>query len=86
MANKDKQKEPLSQPVLAMMLMGIAGSVLAGLSFQTIIYWPLPVSIAPYFAENLFGSGMAWGVVVGALVGLIIGYLTDEQYFSDTQY
>lgn len=85
MANKAEEKE-LSQPVFAMMVMGIASSLLVGASFATIVHWPLPVSIAPYFEDNLFGAGMAWGLVAGCIFGWILGYLTDEKHFEDHTY
>jgi hypothetical protein len=76
----------LSYPILAMIVSAIAGGLITGLAFQVIVWWPLPVSVAPYYEDSLFPTGFAWGAVVGALVGFVIGFITDEDHFDDVTY
>jgi formate/nitrite transporter FocA (FNT family) len=83
---KEVTSSKLSNPILSMLLMALAAGVITGLSFQFIIYWPLPVAVAPYFEDSLFPTGFAWGFVSGALFGFILGYLTDESHFIDFTY
>jgi hypothetical protein len=76
----------VSVPILAMMIFAIAGALLVGASFQVIIFWPQPVAVAPYFEDSLFATGAVWGLVVCGSVGWLIGWLTDENHFTDTKY
>ncbi len=56
--------------------MGICGAIIVSACFVVIRYWPVPVSVAPYFGGRM---GLVWGAVVGSLVGLCIGYLVDDK-------
>ncbi len=67
-------------PSAAMVVIGLASALVSGFSFFIIRYWPLPVSVAPYFG---FRQGALWGLVVGAVCGLVLGYLTDDSHFAD---
>lgn len=82
MAKKDT-KDEVSMPVAGMVVVGVGGALVTSASCEAIKYWPLPVSVTPYFGWQ---EGLAWGLVVGALVGLVIGYLMDEKYFSGRSY
>ncbi len=86
MAKATTQKTGLSTPILAMLLMAIIAGLIVGASFEVITHWPLPVSVAPYFEDNLFGTGFVWGFVVGGLMGWIFGFITDEEHFTDVSY
>jgi len=81
MAKKADTPQPMSLPLQAMLLMGILGALLAGGSFWIIQYWPLPVSIVPYYT---FQEGLIWGACLGAFHGLILGFITDESHFQAT--
>lgn len=81
-----KAARGMSYPILAMIVCALAGGVITGLSFQVITWWPLPISVAPYFEDSLFPTGFAWGAVIGALVGLVLGFITDEVHFEDAHY
>jgi hypothetical protein len=73
-------------PIQTMLAMGLAGAVLVGFSFQVIIYWPVPVAVAPYFEDSLFQTGATWGFIVGGFVGWLIGHLSDESHFIENKY
>jgi hypothetical protein len=80
------EKKPQSDgiiglPSAAMVLIGLASAVVTGASFEIIKYWPLPVSVVPYFG---FQGGALWGLVVGAVSGLVLGFCTDESHFADS--
>lgn len=81
MAQKEKVKNGIGLPSAAMVVIGIAGALVSGLSFLIIRYWPLPVSVAPYFG---FRQGAMWGLIVGAAFGLCLGFLTDDSHFQDS--
>ncbi len=49
-------------------------------SFEVIKHWPLPVSVAPYFGWKM---GALWGLVVGAVSGLVLGFCTDDSHFDE---
>jgi hypothetical protein len=86
MAKTDKKKQAdyaLSVPIVAMMVCAVASALIVGASFWIINYWPLPVSVAPYYEWNV---GVVWGFLVGGLFGYCIGWLTDERHFTDTEY
>ena len=71
--------EAISMPIIGMLLVGISSAIVVAASFVMIRYWPLPVSIAPYFGGRV---GLVWGAVAGSLIGLCLGYLVDEKNFS----
>lgn len=76
-----KKNKDSSLPVAAMFFIAlISGAVVAG-SFEIINYWPLPVSIAPYYG---WGTGLGWGLCAGALFGYILGWLTDDNHFEES--
>ena len=76
-----KEKKHLSMyPTQTMIVMAILGGVLTGASFEIINVWPKPISVVPYCD---FYSGGLWGMAFGAIVGLVIGYLTDDALFED---
>lgn len=79
MAKKEGPKLSIF-PTQTMFIMAIAGALLSGGSFWIINYWPKPVSVVPYFG---FWEGAIWGLCAGAVVGLVIGYLTDDDHFQD---
>lgn len=82
MAGKQVDKG-MGLPTAGMLLLGILGAIVSGASFEVIKYWPQPQSVAPVFG---FWEGFAWGGTVGGLAGLFIGFLTDDQHFSDSKY
>lgn len=75
-----------SYPIMAMLVMALAGGLVTGLAFQVIVWWPIPISVAPYFEDSLFLTGFSWGAVTGAIVGFVIGFITDEAHFDDVTY
>lgn len=77
-----KKVEPKSGPNLplsAAAIMAVLSAVIVGFSFEVIKYYPLPASVDPYFDG---WTGAAWGAIVGAVTGLVLGYLTDDKYFQ----
>ncbi|HEY9790890.1 MAG TPA: hypothetical protein V6D22_10855 [Candidatus Obscuribacterales bacterium] len=85
MANTQKSTG-LPRPILSMIVFAVVGAILVGASFNVIIYWPLPVAVAPYFEDSLFATGAAWGFICGGFIGWLIGWLTDERHFIDIHY
>ena len=83
MPEEKKSNSKLSMPIIGMLIMGIFGAIVVAASFKIVYYWPLPVGTAPYFGAKV---GFIWGLVVGAISGLAIGYLVDDSHFSDTTY
>lgn len=81
MATKEKVNKGIGLPSAAMVVLGIAGAIVSGLSFIIIRHWPLPVSVVPVFG---FKIGALWGLVVGAAFGLVLGFLTDDSHFQDS--
>lgn len=79
MANKENTSAS-NFPIQAMVIMALLGAVLTGASFEIIKVWPQPASVEPYFG---FWGGAMWGLAVGAVTGLVIGFLTDERHFDD---
>ncbi len=82
MANNTNQGHPFSLPIAAMMVIGVLSSIIVAASFELVKHWPLPISIAPYFGWK---PAAAWGLVVGAISGLVLGFLTDDKHFSDSK-
>ncbi|MEZ4537903.1 MAG: hypothetical protein R3D26_23340 [Cyanobacteriota/Melainabacteria group bacterium] len=79
MANKEKKAISMF-PTQTMMVMAVLGAILTGASFEIINVWPKPISVVPYYD---FWGGAMWGLCVGAITGLVLGYLTDETHFED---
>ena len=77
--NKVVQDQPAGLPTYGMIVIGTISAVVVGLSFVVINYWPLPVSVAPYGG---FREGALWGLVVGGVTGLVLGYCTDDTHFE----
>lgn len=80
MGKKETNGEGMSLPIIGMLLMGILGALMVAAQVEIIKYWPLPVSIAPYFGGDV---GFWWGLIVGAPVGLLIGFIADEKNYPD---
>jgi len=68
-------------PIATMLMFAILGALVVGASFAVIRHWPLPVSVTPYMG---FSGGFWWGLIVGAISGLVLGFLADENHFADT--
>ncbi len=67
-------------PVWAMFFMAGLAAVVVGASFEVIKFYPLPVSVEPYMG---FTGGAIWGLICGAVTGLVIGFLTDDSHFRN---
>jgi hypothetical protein len=76
---KNSQSGGLGLPLAAMVIIGLITGLVAGASFEIIKVWPLPVSVVP--ALN-FGQGFAFGAVIGAVSGLVLGFCTDDRHFA----
>jgi len=81
MSNKSPDNQSPSLALAAMAVIGLISAVVVAGSFYVISYWPLPVSVAPLLTPN---EGFAWGLVAGGVVGLVIGWLTDDKHFADS--
>lgn len=79
MANKETTSG-MSSPVIGMFVMGIAGAIIVALQVAVIPYWPQPASVAPVFGWD---TGLWWGLIVGGLVGLYVGFIVDEKHYDD---
>jgi hypothetical protein len=79
MTPKKVEKTGPNLPLQASFFMAMLGAVVVGFSFEVIKYYPLPASVDPYFDG---WTGAVWGLVVGAIAGLALGYLTDDKYFQ----
>jgi len=73
-------KSGSSFPVAAMIVIALVAALVSGTSFWIIKYWPLPASVAPYFG---FKMGALWGLIVGAVSGLVLGFCTDDSNFDN---
>lgn len=80
---KEKKSNGFSMPVAGMLILGVLGALVSGLSFEVIKVYPTPVAVTPYFG---FEAGAIWGAVVGVICGGILGYLVDDNNFTDTTY
>jgi len=80
-AKKTESNGTVGLPSAAMVAIGLVSALVSGASFWIINYWPLPVSVVPYFG---FQGGALWGLVVGAVSGLVLGFCTDESHFADS--
>jgi hypothetical protein len=67
-------------PLAGALLVGFVGALVTASSFWAITVWPLPVSVEPMVD---FQGGLVWGGVIGAISGLVIGFLTDEKHFEE---
>ena len=79
MTPKKVEKTGISLPILGMFWTALFSAVIVGFSFEVIKYWPLPQSVDPYFGGF---TGAIWGLVVGGVAGLVLGYLTDDSHFD----
>jgi hypothetical protein len=77
--SSNQTQEGFSMPLAGAMLMAFLGAIVVGSSFYVISFCPLPASVAPVMG---FKGGACWGAVVGALAGLVLGFLTDEKHFD----
>ncbi|MBX9687999.1 MAG: hypothetical protein K2X27_14935 [Candidatus Obscuribacterales bacterium] len=80
MAKKESNPEGMSLPMIGMLLMGGLGAVVVAAQCEVIKVWPLPVSVAPYFGGEV---GFWWGLVVGAGVGALVGFIADEKHYNN---
>jgi hypothetical protein len=80
MATQQAQATGMPMPLAGAILVGIAGALLTGTSFWFITIWPLPVSVEPMMD---FQGGLVWGGVVGAICGLVLGFIVDEKHFEE---
>ncbi len=75
-----KKNAGTSFPIAAMFIISIISALVVAGSFEVIKVWPLPVSVVPMFAWR---GGIAWGLIVGAISGLVLGFLTDDKHFDE---
>ena len=80
MGTSNATKSGSSFPVAAMIWIALISALVCGASFWIIKYWPLPASVAPYFG---FKMGALWGLIVGAVSGLVLGFCTDDSNFDN---
>ena len=69
----------LSLPIMGCLIMALVTGLVSGGSFWIIQYWPLPASVVPALT---FSEGFLWGVVVGGVSGLVLGFITDDSHFA----
>lgn len=84
MADKSKKvaaEQGFGLPVMAMLFIGIISGIVSAFSFWVIPYWPLPASVAPMLDWQ---GGLAWGLVIGGVSGLVLGFCTDDNNFADS--
>ena len=80
MATQTAKATGLPMPLAGALLVGIAGALITATSFWFITIWPLPVSVEPM---QDFNGGLVWGGVIGAIAGLVLGFLVDEKHFEE---
>lgn len=83
MADKKKDENGLGLPVTMMLIFGLAGAIVVPLCFEVIKVWPQPVSVVPYFGWK---TALWWGLIVGGLNGLVLGFLNDDSHFQQVSY
>jgi hypothetical protein len=82
MGTSNTTKSGSSFPVWSMIFIALIAAVVSGASFVVIKYWPIPISIAPYFG---FKMGALWGLIAGAVSGLVLGFCTDDIHFDEAK-
>jgi hypothetical protein len=80
MATSKDTKSVSTFPLAATIVIALIAAVVSASSFEVIKYWPLPASVAPYFGWKM---GALWGLVVGAVSGLVLGFCTDDSHFDE---
>jgi hypothetical protein len=68
-------------PTWAMLIIGCLSGLVVAASFEVVKFWPLPASVVPALD---FRGGLLWGLVVGGVSGLVLGFLTDDKHFADS--
>lgn len=79
MAEKKKGDGGYNMPLTMMFIFGLLGAVVVPLCFFLINYWPQPISVVPYFGWK---TAFWWGLIVGGLNGLVLGFLNDDSHFQ----
>jgi hypothetical protein len=80
MAKKEDSKPgTISLPIIGMLLMGVFGALVVAAQCEVIKFWPLPASVAPCFGGDV---GLWWGLIVGGMVGLFVGFVVDEKHYN----
>jgi hypothetical protein len=82
MSNQSSNSGGPNLPIAACIAMALATGLVSGASFEIIKVWPLPVSVVPALD---FSQGFLWGVVVGGISGLIIGFVTDDNNYPSVE-
>ena len=82
MSNQSQKSGGPNLPIAACIVMALATGLVSGASFEVIKVWPLPVSVVPALD---FSQGFMWGLVVGGVSGLVLGFITDESHYSSAE-
>lgn len=80
MAKKESSPEGMSMPIIGMLVIGLLSAVVVAAQVELIKYWPQPATTAAVFGGDV---GFWWGLLVGAPVGLLIGFIADEKNYPD---